>query len=134
MSCKCYHADRNFIGKIGVCWGTKECEPCSCNGDEAKCDFYDYVRNRARKDKYMGVYAYYDNEVNYIAKQIKTIFNFHAVFVEYNPKAMWYIISFVGHPLLTYRRTIINLEELRTASYLLILKRITDFLIDEMKP
>lgn len=49
MSCKCYHADKNFLGKIGVCWGTKECEPCSCNGDEAKCDFYDYVRERAKK-------------------------------------------------------------------------------------
>ena len=48
MACKCYHADRNFIGKIGVCWGTKECEACSCGGDEAKCDFYDYVRERAK--------------------------------------------------------------------------------------
>ena len=49
MSCKCYHADKNLLGEIGVCWGTKECEACSCNGDEAKCDFYDYVRKRARK-------------------------------------------------------------------------------------
>lgn len=49
MSCKCYHADRNFLGKIGVCWGTKECEACLCGGDEEKCDFYDYVRERAKK-------------------------------------------------------------------------------------
>lgn len=49
MSCKCYHADCNFLGKIGVCWGTKECEPCSCGGDEAKCNFYDYIRERAKK-------------------------------------------------------------------------------------
>ena len=49
MSCKCYHADRNFLGGTGVCWGTKECEACFCNGDEAKCDFYEYVRNRAKK-------------------------------------------------------------------------------------
>lgn len=47
MACKCYHAERNFLGKIGVCWGTKECEACSCGGDESKCDFYDYVRERA---------------------------------------------------------------------------------------
>lgn len=47
MACKCYHADKNFLGKIGVCWGTKECEACSCGGDEAKCDFYDHVRERA---------------------------------------------------------------------------------------
>lgn len=25
---------------VGVCWGTKECERCKCNGDESKCDFY----------------------------------------------------------------------------------------------
>jgi hypothetical protein len=24
-------------------------EPCSCGGDAAKCDFYDYVRERAKK-------------------------------------------------------------------------------------
>lgn len=49
MACKCYHADKNFLGEIGVCWGTKECEPCSCGGDEAKCDFYDYVRGKVKK-------------------------------------------------------------------------------------
>ena len=49
MPCKCYHADKNFLGKIGVCWGTKECEACSCGGDEAKCDFYDYVLEIAKK-------------------------------------------------------------------------------------
>lgn len=48
MPCNAYHAERNFIGKVGVCWGTKECEPCSCGGDESKCDFYAYVRERAR--------------------------------------------------------------------------------------
>lgn len=49
MSCKYYHAEHNFLGKIGVCWGTKECEACSCDGDEAKCNFYDYVRERVKK-------------------------------------------------------------------------------------
>ena len=49
MTCKCYHADKNFLGEIGVCWGTKECESCSCGGDAAKCDFYDYVRERVKK-------------------------------------------------------------------------------------
>lgn len=47
MGCKCYHDDPNFLGKCGVCWGTKECEACSCGGDESKCDFYRYVRDRA---------------------------------------------------------------------------------------
>ena len=40
MICKCYHDDINFIGERGVCWGTKEKEPCRCGGDETKCDFY----------------------------------------------------------------------------------------------
>ena len=50
MPCKCYHAERNFLGKIGVCWGTKELEACLCGGDEAKCDFYgdDHVRELAK--------------------------------------------------------------------------------------
>lgn len=47
MACKCYHAERNFVGKIGVCWGTKECEACSCDGDESKCDFYEDKRKKA---------------------------------------------------------------------------------------
>lgn len=47
MACKCYHADKNFLEKIGVCWGTKECEACSCGGDESKCDFYEDKRKRA---------------------------------------------------------------------------------------
>lgn len=57
MNCKCYHDDLNFLGKHGVCWGTKECEACSCGGDESKCDFYQCVRDRASQkltnaDKY----------------------------------------------------------------------------------
>lgn len=47
MACKCYHAERNFVGKIGVCWGTKEREACSCGGDESKCDFYEDKRKKA---------------------------------------------------------------------------------------
>lgn len=34
----------------GVCYGTKECEECSCGGDRLKCDFYDYVRAKAQKE------------------------------------------------------------------------------------
>ena len=25
---------------IGRCYGTKECEECTCGGNESKCDFY----------------------------------------------------------------------------------------------
>lgn len=31
------------------CLGTKEVEPCSCGGDESKCDFYPEKRKAAEK-------------------------------------------------------------------------------------
>ena len=40
MICKCYRAEKNFLGKVGICLGTKEREACSCQGDKMKCDFY----------------------------------------------------------------------------------------------
>lgn len=38
--CKCWHC--------GTCWGTKECEECSCYGDPAKCDFYPEKRKESK--------------------------------------------------------------------------------------
>ncbi len=35
---------------ISYCAGTRECDPCSCNGDRRKCDFYEEVRRKARKE------------------------------------------------------------------------------------
>lgn len=60
--CKCYQKQRYIRGwkdsstpiferEIGICLGTKEKEQCLCNGDESECDFYDYIRERARVDK-----------------------------------------------------------------------------------
>lgn len=63
--CDCYHTEtkRQYtynsitgapIGhdvEIGVCWGTKECDECSCGGNQAKCDFYPEVRQKARKKR-----------------------------------------------------------------------------------
>ena len=39
MVCKCYDDGR--------CNGTRERDVCRCNGDEANCRFYAYVRERA---------------------------------------------------------------------------------------
>lgn len=36
--------------EVGVCWGTRECDECSCGGDRTKCDFYPEVRERAKKE------------------------------------------------------------------------------------
>ena len=38
--CSCYRDMENWLHERGVCYGTKECEPCSCGGDESKCNFY----------------------------------------------------------------------------------------------
>lgn len=60
--CDCYHTQKKtrytynqYTGspiphdiEIGICWGTKECDECNCNGDEAKCDFYPQVREKAK--------------------------------------------------------------------------------------
>lgn len=35
MICKCYRAEKNFLGKVGVCWGTQERDACSCGGDKS---------------------------------------------------------------------------------------------------
>lgn len=37
-NCKCWHH--------GTCWGTKECEECTCDGDTTKCNFYPEYRNK----------------------------------------------------------------------------------------
>lgn len=39
--CKYYHlTDRYLPYSAGVCWGTKEQEPCTCGGDPKKCNYY----------------------------------------------------------------------------------------------
>lgn len=36
--CKCWVVISN--SDKAVCYGTRECEECSCNGDKSKCNFY----------------------------------------------------------------------------------------------
>ena len=66
--CKCYHTQNKLkytydqiTGspiphdvEVGVCWGTKECDECRCEGDESKCDFYPEVRAKADKTQEMA--------------------------------------------------------------------------------
>ena len=60
--CSCYHTKevRNYTfhpltrapiphdETVGVCYGTKEMDECSCGGDAAKCDFYPEKRKKAQ--------------------------------------------------------------------------------------
>lgn len=62
--CKCYHqqeAFRNIYNPltggtmrqkttVGVCWGTREKEECTCGGDKSKCDFYPYPKEEEPKE------------------------------------------------------------------------------------
>lgn len=43
--CESYRS--NYYG-VDVCFGTKERDACSCNGDENKCDFYPEKREKAK--------------------------------------------------------------------------------------
>ena len=62
--CDCYHLNPKtqyayhpitgrpvaYDVEVGVCWGTRECDECSCGGDRTKCDFYPEVREKAQKE------------------------------------------------------------------------------------
>lgn len=60
--CSCYHeSDRYKPFASGVCYGTKEQDPCTCKGDKNECDLdkqkgktevsKDYILNMSSKDK-----------------------------------------------------------------------------------
>jgi len=38
--CDCYEPNNWFLPCCGTCLGTKEKEPCTCEGDRNKCNFY----------------------------------------------------------------------------------------------
>ena len=66
-NCKCYHIESKarytyhpvtgepikYNAVVGVCWGTKEIDECSYDGDRAKCDFYPEVREKEKKNVYI---------------------------------------------------------------------------------
>jgi hypothetical protein len=61
--CDCYHTETKIVfwapdeAPIGIttssCWGTKEREECSCDGDKTRCNFYPEVREKAKKTVYI---------------------------------------------------------------------------------
>lgn len=69
MQRKCYQTD---CAGYAVCWGTREREPCECGGDEAKCDFYEEVRQKAlvARSRAAGIRNKSDEE---LAKWIESI-------------------------------------------------------------
>lgn len=69
--CKCYHTQlRHKFStgeeeQVGYCYGTKECEECSCGGDMLKCNFYDYKRKQAQDE--------FDTEIQSALKELKNV-------------------------------------------------------------
>lgn len=51
IKCDAYHNERNYLGGFGICYGTKEREPCSCGGDYNKCNFYSHGLKRNNKEE-----------------------------------------------------------------------------------
>lgn len=59
--CDCYHEEEQIVGwhtpvdpqtkLVTRCWGTRECDECSCGGDRTKCNFYPEVREKALKEQ-----------------------------------------------------------------------------------
>lgn len=39
------------VRPVGVCWGTKEQDECSCEGNRCNCDFYENARVKAKQEK-----------------------------------------------------------------------------------
>lgn len=51
--CECWHVRNwNHPNDYDRCYGTKECEPCDCYGDESKCNFYPEKRKAAKASKH----------------------------------------------------------------------------------
>lgn len=69
--------------EVGVCWGTRERDRCSCGGDRTKCDFYPEVREKAVSKmtdneiiKALELHAYtlqYDEEQSLYAQALDLI-------------------------------------------------------------
>ena len=50
--CDCWGEKHHTWEHMGVCYGTKEMDACTCGGNKAKCDFYQHVRDAAAESDY----------------------------------------------------------------------------------
>lgn len=68
------------IQHYGRCMGTKNCEICSCNGDESKCDFYPEKRNKKMNTLDMMIAARENGKSYKVGDMIYNRFNgFHYI-------------------------------------------------------
>ena len=70
-NCDCYRIESKRNTTVGVCWGTKEMDECSCGGDKSKCDFYPDIRSKAAKaEKKIYLYAARDTSTGKLVSDI----------------------------------------------------------------
>lgn len=74
--CDCFH----IKGGNPVCFGTKEQDVCSCNGDRTKCDFYPDVKEKATEQNRVVTAEEYRDALCYLycgvtSATVNTIFN-----------------------------------------------------------
>ena len=60
--------ESSYLSTYGVCYGTKECDPCSCDGDETKCSFYPEKREKAIQANRQ---ASENNVINYLLDMLE---------------------------------------------------------------
>lgn len=60
--------ESSYLSTYGVCYGTKECDVCSCYGDEAICSFYPEKREKAIRANRK---ASEDNVINYLLDMLE---------------------------------------------------------------
>lgn len=56
----------------GACFGTKDVDYCSCDGDRSKCDFYENVRKEARAEGRCS-----DTATQQVLKEIEDLIGFY---------------------------------------------------------
>lgn len=42
--------DGSYTETVGVCWGTRECDECRCEGNKLYCTHYPEIRKEAKKE------------------------------------------------------------------------------------
>lgn len=76
--------------KVAHCWGTKECDVCSCEGDRRKCDFYPENRKSENVAKYEKQHAPKFGEWISVEDDLPPINEWVIVYPALFPRAMAY--------------------------------------------
>ena len=94
--CGCYRKyDVPLYGCGGYCTGTKECDPCTCQGNEVMCDFYPERREKAKKKKKMNTAEMWlkAQEDGKMYRSIDLVYSKETGFVDFWYGKLWIVNS-----------------------------------------